>query len=322
MKAASDLRTRLGAHMRESMGHPDPTPESAPAVAVIPGESKYKNLLRVKEALKIPLDRLDPDPNQPRREFDAASLAELAASMKARGQLQAIRVRWEESACRWIIVAGERRYRAAMLAGLPTLMCVEAIGPLTPDDALEDQLVENCLREDLRPIEQARAFKALIDRRAWTQRQLAATLHIAQASVAKALALLDLPEDLQAEVDAGTVPATAAYEVAKVKDDDIRRDLVGKIAAGTLSRDQAQAEVRRVTGGSARTKGRGTTKGKPRKITDRAFRLPSGYKFTVEYRKGITPEGLLTAWEALGAMIRAELPADAAADQSVASDAA
>ena len=68
-------------------------------------------------------------------------------------------MRWSDAVSRWIIVTGERRYRAAVLAGLPTLACIEAKGPLTAEDILEDQLVENCLREDLKPIEQARAFK-------------------------------------------------------------------------------------------------------------------------------------------------------------------
>ena len=63
----------------------------------------------------------------------------------------------------WIIVSGERRYRAAQRAGLPTLICVEVKGAPTPEEVLEDQLVENCVREDLKPIEQARAFKALIE---------------------------------------------------------------------------------------------------------------------------------------------------------------
>ena len=82
-----------------------------------------------------------------------------------------------------MIVAGERRYRAARLAGLATLICVEAKGVQSPDDRLEDQLVENCVREDLKPVEQARAFRALLDRRGCTYRQLAESLNISHQAI-------------------------------------------------------------------------------------------------------------------------------------------
>src|SRR6185312_3212783 len=104
-------------------------------------------------------------PEQPRKDFEPQALADLAASLKDRGQLQPIRVRWDEGSGRWLIVAGERRWRAAQMAGMTAMLCVEAKGAQTPDDILEDQLVENCLRADLAPLEQARAFKALVDRR-------------------------------------------------------------------------------------------------------------------------------------------------------------
>ena len=141
----------------------------------------------------IQVDRVAPDPNQPRKEFEPESLRQLADSLKERGQLQPIRVRWDAAMERWVIIAGERRWRAAVHAGLPTITAVEATKPLTDDEILEEQLIENCVREDLKPIEQARAYKALIDPRGISQRQLAEKLRIAQATVAKTLALLDAP---------------------------------------------------------------------------------------------------------------------------------
>ena len=144
-----------------------------------------------------------PGPDQPRTEFDPEALERLAASLKARGQLQPIRVRWDDQADRYVVVVGERRWRAAALAGLESIACVVASGDATPEDLLEDQLVENALREDLRPIEQARAYRTLLAARGLTHRQLAERLQIGHASIARALALLDLPEPIQAEVEAG-----------------------------------------------------------------------------------------------------------------------
>ena len=122
MKAADELKARLGGNMRESMGAARPTavPASAPPAPAFHGETaKYQGAARIKDALSIDLARLAPDPDQPRKEFEPEALADLAASLKARGQLQPIRVRWDEPSARWVIIAGERRYRAALLAGLP-----------------------------------------------------------------------------------------------------------------------------------------------------------------------------------------------------------
>src|SRR5206468_5331750 len=110
------------------------------------------------------------------KEFEPGALERLAESLKERGQLQPIRVRWEAGMDKWVIIAGERRWRAATLAGLATVAAVEASGPLTDDEILGDQLVENCVREDLKPIEQARAFKALMDRNDWSAIRLAKAL--------------------------------------------------------------------------------------------------------------------------------------------------
>ena len=215
-----------------------------------------------------------PDPDQPRKEFDPDELDRLAASLKARGQLQPVRVRWDEEADRWVIVAGERRYRAARLAGLATLMCVEAKGRQSPDDLLEDQLVENCVREDLKPIEQAHAFRALLDRRGWSYRQLAESLNISHQAIVRALALLDLPDDLQAKVDAGAVPASAASEAARIADASQRREILARVEAGAMTRDDVTRAVK-----SRGAKGRGARPTPP--IDDRPRRAGNGVKVRV-----------------------------------------
>jgi len=242
MKSADELKARLGAHMKESMGAGRPTGTAGPLPppGAFHGETaRGQGVARIKDALAIELDRLAPDPDQPRKEFDPESLAELAASMKARGQLQPIRVRWDDDMARWIIIAGERRYRAALLAGLTTLACIEAKGPLTPEDILEDQLVENCLRQDLRPVEQARAFRALIERRGWSYRQLGESLNIAPASIARALALLDLPAEVQGRVESGGLAPSVAHEGSPLDDPSAQQEIVGRVLREGLSRAEA-----------------------------------------------------------------------------------
>jgi ParB family transcriptional regulator, chromosome partitioning protein len=281
MKAADRLSQALGAHISESMGAHTGAgglagsgPFPAAVVHGGPGAGKYRGAARIKDAFAVDLDRLVPDPDQPRKEFDPDELDRLAASLKARGQLQPARVRYDEEADRWVIVAGERRYRAARLAGLGTLICVEAKGQQSPDDRLEDQLVENCVREDLKPVEQAHAFRALLDRRGCSYRQLADSLNISHQAIVRALALLDLPEDLQAKVDAGAVPASAASEAARIADASERREILARVEAGAMTRDDVTRAVK-----SRGAKGRRARPTPP--IDDRPRRAGNGVKVRV-----------------------------------------
>jgi ParB family chromosome partitioning protein len=297
MKSANDLMSRIGGNMRESMGaHREggslPAASSSPAFH---GETaKYRGALRVRDAFSIEVDRLMADPNQPRTEFDHGPLAELAASLKDRGQLQPIRVRYSAEADKWVIVAGERRYRAAVLASIPSLMAIEAKGQDDPDNILEDQLVENCVREDLKPIEQARAFKMLLERKGWTYRQLSDRLNVAPASVARALKLLELPDDLQGRVESGAIAPSVAYEVARLDGADAQRQVADRIAAEGMNRAEATEAVRRSAAKSEGSKGRGRGAApKVRKPTTRMFRLPEGkVTITVELRKGVGDEAI------------------------------
>src|SRR3954452_4511343 len=137
MKNAENLKSRFGANMAESMGDVKPGAGGLPAGFAAPS-GQYAGCTRIKDALAIELERIMLDPDQPRKEFDEGALKELAASLKDRGQLQPARVRWDEARGKWVIIAGERRYRAALLAGLKTLACVEARGGQSADDILTD----------------------------------------------------------------------------------------------------------------------------------------------------------------------------------------
>ena len=200
-RLVASLQKDLRAHVARSMNDrgagvqaADFTVNQSGATPARPGlERRNDGRNRPDEACQLRLDRIVPDPRQPRTVFDPDALARLAASLERLGQLQPIRVRYDDATDRYVVIVGERRYRAARLAGLPTITCVVTMQAVSPEDLLEDQLVENALREDLKPIEQARAFRSLMNARGLTQRQLAERLQIGHASIARALALLSLP---------------------------------------------------------------------------------------------------------------------------------
>ena len=246
MKAVEKLTASLGANIQESMGSVllDGAGERTPAGPTLAAPDRYQGLQRVKGAFQIPPDRLAPDPNQPRKEFAPESLAQLAQSLQERGQLQPIRVRWDGALERWVIIAGERRWRAAVQAKLPMVTAVEASGPLTEAEILEEQLIENCLREDLKPIEQAKAYQALLTSRGLSQRQLAERLRISQATIARSLALLHLPDELQASVESGELAPNAAYQLSKVADPAEQQQLARASIEGRLKRDELDERTR------------------------------------------------------------------------------
>jgi ParB family transcriptional regulator, chromosome partitioning protein len=208
VKAAERIRAELGLNMAESMAAAGQGGESPPAGPLPP--DRYAGTKAIRGALLVPLDRVVPDPAQPRRDFDQDAIERLAGSLRDRGQVQPCRVRWDEPQGAYVLISGERRWRAAKLAGLPALQCVEVRGDLTDDQVLDEQLTENCLREDLSPVEQATAFRALMGKRGWSQTQLARHLHLSQPTVSRALALLDLPGEVVEAVRSGAVSPNRA----------------------------------------------------------------------------------------------------------------
>jgi len=220
-------------------------PAEAESIEVDAEARAFEGRSRLKSACEIRLDRIVADPNQPRVEFDPDALERLAMSLKQRGQLQPIRVRWDESLDRYVVVVGERRWRAANLAGLKSVACVVASGDAPPEEILEDQLIENCLREDLKPIEQAKAFRALLNRLGISQRQLADRLQVSPPTITRALALLELPEPIQTSVEAGEIAPHTAYEISKIEDAQTQTEAAVQAAQGKLRRDDMRELVTR-----------------------------------------------------------------------------
>ena len=194
MSRADKLQARLAGNMSESLGvrlvTNDRQDAAAKAIAkVSPEDGRTRDRL----AGHMELDRIVPDPDQPRKTVSDESIAQLAASIKKAGQLQPIRVRWSDQLGKWVIISGERRWRAANQAGLKTIACLFIDRPLTESEIRQESLIENLLREDLKPIEAAEGYKQLIDMNGWTVQQVADALNLSKGTVSKAMALLKLP---------------------------------------------------------------------------------------------------------------------------------
>jgi ParB family transcriptional regulator, chromosome partitioning protein len=243
MGKMEELMKAAGGNVDESMGAGD-SPRIAPATSAAP--ARWQGVVKAKDVALIPLGRIVRDESQPREEFDEEALARLAESLKARGQLQPIRVRWDEGRGAYVVVVGERRWRAAGRAGLPSLTCVIVDRPMDPGELLAVQLVENALREDLKPVEQARAYRRLMEANGWSSRQLAAELSVSQAAVVKALALLELPAQVQEAVEQGALAPSIAYEVARLEGPAAQAAMARAATAEGLTRDEVVQAVRAV----------------------------------------------------------------------------
>lgn len=164
------------------------------------------------DIVRIPVDEIDPDPDNARKDFNADELHALAEDMKRHGQIQNCICWHNTTAGRYQLIAGERRMRAAKLAGISTLMCLVVPPDMAEETKREIAFAENMARADLKPIEVARHWQSLMDRWGISARQLAARIGVAQSTVSKRVALLKLDEDTQRAVDAGEVHKTHALQ--------------------------------------------------------------------------------------------------------------
>ena len=190
------------------------------------------------EIAQIELASVRPNPFQPRREFTEAELGELAASIREHGVLQPIIVRRYGDAFQ--IVAGERRFRACQLLSLPAIPAI--IRDADDTQMLELALIENIQREDLNPMELARAYHGYIERLSLTQEQAASRLGKSRSAVANMVRLLELPQDLQDMVSRGTLTMGHARALLAVADPGLQRALATRIVAeGWTVRDIERA---------------------------------------------------------------------------------
>ena len=212
----------------------------APPAAPVPG------------VFELDIDRLTPNDYQPRLNMDDARLEELAASIKANGIIQPIVVRQVGDGYR--IIAGERRWRAARRAGLARVPVVvkEVSGEATDQRVLQMALVENIQRDDLNAIDEAKAYRRLVDEFTLTQDAIAAAVGKDRATVANTLRLLKLPQDVQDLVAAGALSMGHARALLALPGEHRQSQLAAEIRTRGLSVRDTEALVKRALEGGER----------------------------------------------------------------------
>ena len=186
----------------------------------------------------IPLREIEPDPDQPRKTFDDETLSELSASIAEHGLLQPIAVR-HRAVGGYLIVAGERRWRACRMAGLTEVPAI--VKDVTDEQAMELALVENLQREDLDPVEEAAGIRELMTRCGLTQEQAAQKLGKSRSALANSLRLLNLPENVLELLKSGFINIGHAKVILSLPTPELQEQAAQIIADNQLNVRQAEA---------------------------------------------------------------------------------
>jgi ParB family chromosome partitioning protein len=196
--------------------------------------------------VEIDIDRLTPNTYQPRGQFDDARLEDLARSIKSNGVIQPIVVR--KVGDRYHIIAGERRWRAAQMAGLMKVpVVVRDVAPGNERAVLEMALIENIQRENLNPIEEALAYKRLGDEFQMTQEQIAGAVGKDRATVANFVRILRLPDEVRADLAAGSLSMGHARALLALPTESEQRRIARDIVSRSLSVRETESIVRKAT---------------------------------------------------------------------------
>lgn len=198
----------------------------------------------------VEIHKIRPNPNQPRREFDKEGLKELAASIKKYGVLQPLLVSKVENETdrgldvTYELIAGERRWRAAKMAGLPHVPVIIKDNLDENRLKLEVSLVENLQREDLNPVEEAEAYARLANDFGLTQKEIAGRVAKSREAVANAMRILNLPPDIKEALRAGKITRTHARTLLSFKDEARQREAFKQILAGNAVVRDLEAAAR------------------------------------------------------------------------------
>ncbi len=206
------------------------------------------------ELRNVPVELISPNSSQPRRRFDEQPLAALAGSLKERGVLQPVLVRPQVDG-RYELIAGERRWRAAKMAGLTQIPAIVR----RHDDAasLEIALVENMVREDLNPVEEARACAALVEELGLTREQVGSRIGRSRVAVSNLIRLLELPDEALALIEQGALSEGHGRALLLADDHAARRQLARQAAADEWSVRTLEAQARSRNGREAGPPARG-----------------------------------------------------------------
>lgn len=237
----------------------------------------------------ISLDRLEPNPQQPR--IDIGRLEELVASIKEKGVLEPLLVRPSQVGGRFMIISGERRYRAALEAGLREVPCIE----MDVDDraVAEIALIENLQRKDLTPFEEADGLQTLVERFGYTHEDVAQKIGKSRSSVTEALSIAALPKDVRELCQQANLGSKSLLlQIVRQETPEVMREFVERVVKQGMTRDEAR---------SARQKKQ--TKASP--YTYRYKAPTREYSFEIKFRRSaVEQEELIQALEAILAELR------------------
>ena len=237
-------------------------------------------------ASTLPLREIEPDPAQPRKKFDDDALNQLADSITENGLLQPIAVRPKKLGTGYIIIAGERRWRAARLAGLDEVPVI--IKDVSDEQAAALALIENLQREDLNPIEVAEGCHQLIEKYGLTQETAAKKLGKSRSAVTNSLRLLALPEDVRRKVSAGVLSAGHAKVLLGLPTQDLMRQAAAEIEANGLNVRQTETLCKKLAKPAKPPKAKPDPFNRPKRAVEieAALKEVTGSEVHVEYKDG------------------------------------
>ncbi len=250
--------------------------------ALIPQQVREQPTSGIEE---IPISDISPNPRQPRQVIYAEQLSELAASIKEHGILQPLVVTRAESEGerKYYLVAGERRWRAAQMAGLKKVPVV--IRDVSPREMLEWALVENIQREDLNPLEEARAYWTLVEEFGMTQEQVARRVGKSRSAVANVIRLLNLPDFVQKVLASGKISEGHARALLPLEEEQ-QKELLKLIVEKGLSVRQTESLARRMLEGAGKERKEESSRNMGVELSRLVEKMQSSLGTKVELMKG------------------------------------
>ncbi|MGE5304977.1 MAG: ParB/RepB/Spo0J family partition protein [Alphaproteobacteria bacterium] len=217
--------------------------------ALIPGANETKSDGENESlSYEIAVERITPSPLQPRRAFDEAKISELASSIRNQGIIQPLVVRRKGD--QYELIAGERRWRAAMKAGLERVPVV--VREADDHEVLQLALVENLQREDLNPIEEASGYRRLQEEFQWSQEEMADRVGKSRPAISNSMRLLTLPHEVQQEIAAGNLPSGQARALLALQSEPLIASACREVIAKGLSTRETEKLVRYLKSGKRR----------------------------------------------------------------------